>query len=257
MYKKIKTQEHSMLKENRRTGVLVNKLLGFMLLFAIVASSSLTFAANIPYTKTFEVNKNNLRPFGLNDYFIPLFPGNRLLLEGEEDGAVIRVLITVLARTRIVDGVRCSVVREVEWEDGEIFEISWNYFAIDRRTKSVFYFGEHVNDYEDGELVGHEGEWLAGVDGAQPGLIMPGLPLNGSRYFQEYYPGVAVDRAEHLNNNVMITVPAGTFDGCLYVAERSSLEPGEISYKTYAPGIGIVHDDIIELISSKRIIGHN
>ena len=79
-------------------------------------------------------------------------------------------------------------MRERETADGELVEISRNYFAICRPSNSVFYFGEDVNIYENGEVVSHEGAWLAGVNGAREGMIMPGTVLIGARYFQEIAP---------------------------------------------------------------------
>jgi len=147
-----------------------------------------------------------------------------------------------------VDGVHCAVVREMEWVEDEIAEISWNYFAICRDTKDVFYFGEEVDIYEDGEVVSHAGAWLAGVNGARPGLIMPGRPLNGARYYQEIAPDVALDRAEHRDDKATVETPAGTFENCLVVVETSPLEPGHESRKAYARGIGLVQDDVLKLV---------
>jgi len=131
-------------------------------------------------------------------------------------------------------------------------EVSWNYFAICKQTKAMFYFGEDVDDYEDGEVVGHGGAWLAGENGNKPGLIMPGLPLIGSRYFQEVAPGIALDRAEHLEDNATVETPAGTFTNCLVVAETTPLNPDELSLKSYAPGVGLIHDDVIRLVDYGR-----
>ena len=38
----------------------------------------------------------------------------------------------------------------------------------------------------------------AGIDGAKPGIVMPGSFLLGSRYYQEIAPDVAMDRAENI-----------------------------------------------------------
>jgi len=129
-----------------------------------------------------------------------------------------------------------------------LVEISWNYFAICKKCKAIYYFGEDVDDYEDGEVVGHSGAWLAGENGNRAGLIMPGCPLIGSRYFQEVAPGIAQDRAEHLDNTAEVETPAGTFLNSLVVAETSPLDPGELSLKAYARGIGLIHDDVIRLV---------
>lgn len=200
------------------------------------------------FTDTFRTDTCRLKSWGRNDFFL-LIPGYGLLLEGEEDGETVTVLITVLRSTRVVDGVRCRVVREMEWVDGELVEISMNYFAICTKHRGVFYFGEDVDIYEDGEVVSHDGAWLAGEDGAKPGLIMPGYPLVGSRYYQEIAPDVAMDRAEHKSVTAAVDTPAGTFENCLEVEETTPLEPDEESTKIYAPGIGLVQDDVVKLVN--------
>ncbi len=185
---------------------------------------------------------------GRNPYWIPLVPGYEALLEGEEDGEEIAVEITVLEETFMVDGVETRVVQEYETVDAELVEISRNYFAYCVETGSIFYFGEDVDIYEDGEVVGHEGAWLAGIDGAEAGIIMPGTVLLGSRYFQEVAPDVAMDRAEHMAMDVTAETEAGTFEDCLEVWETTPLAPDDLSIKVYAPGIGLVIDDVVELV---------
>ena len=48
-----------------------------------------------------------------------------------------------------------------------------------------------VDIYENDKIVKHEGAWLAGVNGAKFGLLMPGTPLIGGRHYQEIAPAVA------------------------------------------------------------------
>lgn len=221
------------------------------LLLAWVAGGGLTPSVKaqdeILYTDSFFLADCRLGPRGVNKYFIPLKTGSFLRFEGEEDGEAKALLISVLKRTKKVAGVRCAVVREMEWTDGEITEISWNYFAICPRCNDVFYFGEDVDIYEDGEVASHDGAWLAGVNGAKPGLIMPGRPLNGARYYQEIAAGVALDRAEHLGDKATVETPAGTFQNCLFVAETTPLEPGHVSLEHYARGVGLIHDGALKL----------
>ena len=71
--------------------------------------------------------------------------------------------------------------------------------------------------------------------------------LLGSRYYQEFAPN-AKDRGEHTSMNLEVEVPWGTFRGCVEVTETTPLEPGEESFKTYCPGIGLVRDDDLELV---------
>src|SRR3990170_598946 len=198
-----------------------------------------------------------------NPYFI-LQPGRELHYNnfecvslGECD-EVEELVITILNKTRKfklnIDGkaktVTTRVLREVETANGELVEISHNYYAQCDDTQDVYYFGENVDIYEDGEVVSHDGAWLAGVDGAQPGIIMPGGAfLLGSRYYQEIAPGVAQDRAEHVGDDLEAEVPVGIFEDCVAIDETTPLEPGAVSSKVYCPGVGLVVDDDVELVA--------
>jgi hypothetical protein len=139
------------------------------------------------------------------------------------------------------------VVEEKEYRDGVLAEVSKNYFAICNRTNSVFYFGEDVDIYdEEGNIFDHSGSWLAGVDGARPGIAMPGVILLGGKYFQEVAPGIALDRAEILSMTEAVETPAGAFLNCLKTKESSALEHG-VYYKFYAPDIGLLRDGVLRL----------
>jgi hypothetical protein len=195
------------------------------------------------FTDAFRVEPGELATTGRNPYFI-LEPGYRAMLRkgGEE------VTKTVLNETKVVDGVETRVVEERETKNGQVAEVSRNFFAISRRTNSVYYFGEEVDFYENGKVVNHEGAWLSGVNGARFGLMMPGTVLIGGRHYQEIAPKHAMDRAEILSMTETVTTPAGTFKNCLKVEETSPLEPGVKELKYYAPGVGLVHDGKQELL---------
>jgi hypothetical protein len=165
-----------------------------------------------------------------NSYF-SLEAGNQLLLKGQEDTEEIRLIITVLNETKEVDGIQTRVVEEREKEGGELVEVSKNYFAMCKSTNNVIYFGEDVDMYEDGEIVSHEGAWLAGVNDAKPGMIMPGKAEVGLKYYQEITPGVAEDRAEIVGLNEILNTPAGKFEQVLKTEETNALERVEREYK--------------------------
>jgi hypothetical protein len=196
------------------------------------------------WTQQFSFESDELSSTGRNPYFV-LEPGNRLVFQQ----GVERLTITVLAETRRVNGVETRVVEERETKDGALVEVSRNYFAISKRTNSVFYFGEDVDMYKDGKVTSHEGAWLAGVAGARPGLMMPGLPLVGGRYYQEIAPGVAMDRAQILSVRGTLDTPAGRFANVLETEETTPLEPGQREIKRYAPGIGLIQDAELKLVS--------
>lgn len=209
------------------------------------------------FTTDFFIEDCSFSNRGRDNRFWSLEPGDRSILEGEDDGEELQVIITVLQQTETIHfttergvpmTVKTRVIEERESEDGELVEVSRNWFARCRETGDVFYFGEEVDLFEDGEIVGSEGEWRAGEDGAQPGVIMPGTFLLGSRYFQEIAPGEALDRAEHTEMDLDLDLPAGSFRRCVQVIETSPLEPGDESEKMYCPGVGLVFDDGVELV---------
>jgi hypothetical protein len=196
------------------------------------------------FTRDFAVADGELLPTGRNPWFI-LEPGYQLVFADGED----RLVITVLDETRTVAGVTTRVVEERESEDGELVEVSRNFFAISTRSNGVFYFGEEVDIYRDGRLTGHEGAWLAGEKGARFGLMLPGQALLGARYYQEIAEGAAMDRAEIVSLEATVHAPAGEFKGCLKTEETTPLEPDEKEYKYYAAGIGLVQDGGMQLVS--------
>jgi hypothetical protein len=195
------------------------------------------------WTSAFPVEKGELVSAGRNPFFI-LEPGYELVLEKGEE----RLTITVLDETRVVDGIETRVVEERETDEGEVQEVSRNFFAISSRTSGVFYFGEEVDMYEGGKLVNHHGAWLAGEKGARFGLIMPGQALLGARYYQELAPGEAMDRAEIVGVSESMSTPAGEFKDCLKTEETSPLEPKSREHKVYAPGVGLLQDGSLKLV---------
>ena len=210
-----------------------------------------TLAAHDPgFTSGFDRSRCTFSTTGSNPYF-PLWPGHATLLEGVEvDGeelVELEVLITVSEDTELVDGVLTREVVEREKEDGELVEISYNYFAHCRETGDVWYFGEDVDDYEGGVIVGHGGAWRAGENGALPGVFMMGSPMLGARYQQEYAPGVAEDRGEVTGVGGTVDVPLGTYTNVLSVIDTNALNPGPGDLKIYAPGVGNIVDEVMEL----------
>ncbi len=191
--------------------------------------------------RTFSVDKANLTDTGRNTYFV-LEPGHRLTFQHGVD----TLIVTVLEDTKIVDGVKTRVVLERETSGGHLAEVSRNYFAIDKVSGDLYYFGEDVDEYAGGKVTGHGGAWLSGVDGARFGLMIPGKPKPGDRYYQEMAPGVAMDRAEVVSVTETAKVPAGSFANVLHTRESSAIESGSED-KWYAPGVGLIKDADFEL----------
>lgn len=211
--------------------------------FAVLSASARTHIDDEGWTRTFNIEPGELVPTGRNPYFI-LEPGYQLIFEGGNE----RLVITVLDETRVIDGVETRIVEERETKSGQLIEISRNFFAISRRTNSVFYFGEEVDIYRDGKVVNHEGAWISGRDGARFGLMMPGQILLGGKFYQEVAPDVAMDRAQIVGNTSIIKCTAGQFADCLKIEETTPLEPDEKAYKYYAADVGLVQDGSVKLV---------
>jgi len=189
------------------------------------------------WTKFFDLENRKFASKGRNRFFI-LQPGYKLVLESRTE----RVVITVLKETKKIGDVVTRIVEEREEENGELKEVSRNFFAMCKKSGDVFYFGEEVDDYEDGKIVRHSGAWRADEENSQAGIIMPGTILLGARHYQEIAPN-AQDRAEIISDDVTLKTPAGTFTNCIRVEETSGLDPDEKCYKTYAPGVGLIQDE--------------
>ena len=125
--------------------------------------------------------------------------------------------------------------------DGELVEEAWDWYA-QKNDGAVWYFGEAVENYEEGVLINHDGAWEAGVDGALPGIIMLATPQNGVKYREEFYEGEAEDEAQIIHTGRAVSIDFGTFENCIVTRNWTKLEPGIIEQKIYAPGIGLVRE---------------
>jgi hypothetical protein len=198
------------------------------------------------FQDSFDLNSRDLASTGRNKYFI-LEPGYQLVLEGKEGEHSVKLEITVLSETRKIAGIETRVMEERESKDGNLAEISRNFFAICKQTKSIFYFGEEVDIYKEGKIIAHEGAWIHGKNNARAGMMMPGETILGARYYQEVAPEVAMDRARIVAINTTLKTPAGKFKGCLKVQEENPLDD-EKEFKIHAPGIGLIQDEDLLLV---------
>lgn len=193
------------------------------------------------WREEFDVEKEDLKPTGKNPW-LSIEPGRVQKMKSGIDS----LTVTILPETKTIDGVPCGILEERETKDGKLVEISRNYFATDAETNDVYYFGEDVDNYKDGKVISHESGWLAGQNGAKFGLMIPGKPKAGDKFYQEMAPKVAMDRVEIVSTDMTVKTAAGTFQHCLHLKETTPLE-ADVSHKYYAPGIGMIKDDEFEL----------
>jgi hypothetical protein len=169
-----------------------------------------------------------------NPYW-PMRPGSRwVYCEGAQ-----RVVVTVTARTERILGIDAVVVHDVVTENGELVEDTYDWYAQDD-DGNIWYLGEATKEFENGQVVSTEGSWQAGVDGAQPGILVPGDPEPGMKYRQEYLEGEAEDAGEILALDARVRVPFGAFEDVLQTKDTTPLEPRLVEHKFYAKGVGPV-----------------
>jgi hypothetical protein len=170
----------------------------------------------------------------------PMAPGSTWKYrETDPSGAKQKVRVYVTSRTKEILGIQATVVHDVVRETGQIIENTWDWYAQDA-CGTVWYLGEATKEYENGVVVSTEGSWEAGVDGAQPGVIVAADPAVGMTYRQEFYAGQAEDQAEILGVAEQAEVPFGHFNDVLLTKDYTSLHAKILEYKLYAKGVGPV-----------------
>jgi hypothetical protein len=173
-----------------------------------------------------------------NPYW-PMQAGDRWVLEEAEADVVERIEITVLDETReIANGIEARVVRDVHTVDGTVVEDTYDWYAQDSEG-NIWYFGEDTTAYEDGQA-STEGSWEAGVDGAQPGVVIPAEPTVGLTYRQEYLADEAEAEALVLSTDERVEGSAGSWTDVLMTRDTTQVEPDVSELKFFAPGVGPV-----------------
>jgi hypothetical protein len=177
-----------------------------------------------------------------NPYF-PLRPGTVTTYRGNDEGLRLRERLYVTHRTRMIQGVRTRVIRDVlRRANGVVAEATTDWYAADN-DGNVWYFGESTATYDEkGHLESREGSWLSGHNGAQLGMIMPAHPHATQAFRQEFLRDHAEDQAWIVSRFGRTTTPLKTFTRVVRSFEWTRLEPGVLSLKMYAPGVGIVRE---------------
>lgn len=191
-----------------------------------------------------------------NPYF-PLEPGASRRYEGQQTDPESGETIDNVVHERVspvpaeVAGVPVTVLRVQEYEDGQLTEATSDYHA-QGPDGAVYYLGEDVDVYENGQLVSHEGAWLAGEGANRAGEFMPAEPQVGMRFAQEQAPGVAQDVSTVVAIGLTLETPVGAFEDCIKTRDLNPLDQS-IEHKYYCPGVGLVREEgahgTLELVS--------
>ncbi|MBA2712655.1 MAG: hypothetical protein H0U55_03750, partial [Rubrobacteraceae bacterium] len=196
-----------------------------------------------------------------NPYW-PMSPGSKWVYrETDTKGTNLKVVVEVTNETKMIaNGIEARVVRDTATENGQLVEQTDDWYAQDK-AGNIWYLGEATAEYKNGKVATRAGSFEAGVDGAQPGIAMPGDPEPGLSYRQEYYKGEAEDRAAVITTGQeQVQVPFGYFrKDVLMTRDLVPTEPKVQELKFYAPNVGpvlSVHTDgdggRAELVSYSR-----
>ena len=211
-------------------------------------------------------------PANPNPYF-PLGIGNRWEFRSQTQSTRVRVL----NETKLIDDVRCIVVRDEVTEDGDLIESTNDWYA-QAKDGTVWYCGEETSEFESfegdqprkPERVSIEGSFKAGRDGDKPGIIFLATPAAGQAYVEESSLGNAEDATVVLSTTYsygknptldqLVPAPLAKLlcaGDCIVTRNFSLLEPGVFERKYYARGIGVFLE--VELDSGEvvRLVGCN
>jgi hypothetical protein len=181
----------------------------------------------------------------VHNRYLPFKAGMRITFEGVKDRAHQTDVEVVLRRTKMIIGVRCTIVRDTVFQHGRPLERTLDYYAQDKQG-NVWYMGEDSFERHHGHFVKASDSWRSGLRGGKPGIIMPAHPRPGDAYRQEYFPpGKALDQAHVLRLNGRLTVPFGKFKHVLVTSEFSPAEP-QTEKKYYAAGVGEIAERVVK-----------
>jgi hypothetical protein len=193
-------------------------------------------------------------PTNITNSYAPFVPGGVKVYSGKDSGSKTVIVDLFRTETRVFDigpgqHVETRLLQETEFEDGLLSEISLNYFA-QADDGTVYYFGETVDNYEDGVVTGHGGSWLVGgatdpgdpaetANAPAPTIFMPANPEVGDVFKPEDLPPVVDESDEVKDVDLTVQTPAGKFRNAIRILESSSIESGTET-KWYAAGVGVV-----------------
>jgi hypothetical protein len=191
--------------------------------------------------------------------WVPIVPGIQSVMKGFVTVGGRRLphvrVVTVTDVTKMINGVRAVLVLDQDFDGGQLSEQAVDYLAEDEGG-NVWYVGSYTEAYEGGSFLSAEDAWLAGVNGAVPGLFMPAEPKTGTPpYAQTQIPGGETTMAVVVKVGQRTCVPFKCYTGVVVIQE------GGAENKYWAPGVGGIlteplsgaAQEVEELINIKQL----
>ena len=175
-----------------------------------------------------------------NPYF-PLPVGRTFVYTGVKDGQSQTDTVIVTDQKKVILGITATVVSDIATHDGTVLEETFDYYAQDDEG-NVWYLGEDTTHFLPNGKADTTGSFLAGVDGAQPGIIMEANPQIPDAYRQECFAGQAEDTAWVVGTAGRCRVPYGKVRNVLTTLEATRSSPARTTRRSTAQGLGIVSE---------------
>jgi hypothetical protein len=236
----------------------INRLLKGKAILALVASGALVAAAAAASSAAAATAASTFpsgagpgwpKTIGPSDFvrevtnpWFPLKPGSVWRYEGVKEGVKTTDRVIATHRMKEILGVATTVVHDVVSVRGKPEEVTDDFYAQDRKG-NVWYFGEETEELNaNGEPTSTEGSFEAGVEGARPGVLIPGHPKVGLVGRQEFLKGEAEDHFRVLDREASVSVPFTSTRRALRTREWTPLEPATVDNKYYVRGVGTVRE---------------
>ncbi len=185
-----------------------------------------------------QINPSDFTTNITNKYFtLPV--GRKMVFEAKtEDDINEKIEIEILKETKTIEGVATIVYLDTVYLNGQLHEVTRDYLAQHKTTGDVWYFGEEVDNYENGKLKDHAGTFIHGKDNAKAGIWMKADQKVGDSYKQEYYKGEAEDMRDTVAVGLTIATKLATYNDCVKVYDWTPLDPKSREHKYYCPEVG-------------------
>jgi hypothetical protein len=198
-------------------------------------TSSQTSSPPKKIPKTFDPKNFSASLTDVNRW-VPMVPGIQTVTKGFVNVGGRRLphdrVTTITDVTKRVNGVRAILVLDQDFDGGQLSEQAIDYLAEDEGG-NVWYLGSYTEAYEGGRFINAEDAWLAGVNGAVPGLYFPAIPKAGTPpYYQTQIPGGEQTTARIAKVGQRTCVPFKCYTDVIVVEE------GGAENKYWAPGVG-------------------
>ncbi|MBA3653085.1 MAG: hypothetical protein H0W70_02710 [Actinobacteria bacterium] len=211
------------------------------------SSAGASKAASVPYTQFKFDPANFVDPTLSTNELHPLRPGTQWVRTGTTEVGRRKVphsaISTMTDVVREIDGVKAIAMLDQSTDSGEVSEVGFDYFALDK-DGNVWIMGGYTEDFQGGAFTGAGEAWLGKETGGVPGVLVPGKV----RADTQRWAIAAVEAkdkpslGEPVQVGIRKCVKFGCFDNVTVIRE-GEFKAIDNELKYYAPGVGVIFND--------------